>query len=357
MNKVINKKKILFFGELPPSTINGISFSNDLVISHLRDDYILDVVEEKSPLKYHNKRFLKVIPFFKYFVTILGKAITKKYAFFYLVFPTSTAGAFKVLSIVSYFWLFNRAKIIVHIHRGDFFDFYRKPFNKIMFNILKMMIYKIVVLSYRQKKDMELLGGNKISVLENSIPMEKTNIEKRPPEGFMRFVYVSHYIESKGILDLLKAFSDLSQNNPKIKLFCYGEYSDEKLKQKIEKYSSDNIIISNSIHGSAKMQRLSDADCLILPSWNEGQPIILLEAMSVSTPIIATQVGLVDEMLGEDYPFLCEPKSYDSIKDAILRFINYADKKNIGSRLHDIYWQKFNRKEHKQRTLALFNSN
>ena len=68
------------------------------------------------------------------------------------------------------------------------------------------------------------------------------------------------------------------------------------------------------------MRFMSAADVLVLPSYGEGLPTVLVEAGSISLPVIASAVGGIPELLGEDRGALLPSVSAPSIATAITSF-------------------------------------
>ena len=93
---------------------------------------------------------------------------------------------------------------------------------------------------------------------------------------------------------------------------------------------------------------------MILPSWNEGQPTIILEAMMMGTIILTTKVGLIGELLGDDYPFYFEPRDVASLRECISRFIEYKKKEELSNELKKIYFDNYSKKIHKEKLLKVF---
>lgn len=68
------------------------------------------------------------------------------------------------------------------------------------------------------------------------------------------------------------------------------------------------------------------ADIYILPSYNEGLPIAILEAMSYTHPIISTPVGGIPEVVKDHQNgILVEPGNLEQIKEALLFFIKHPE--------------------------------
>lgn len=354
VNDIGQRKKLLFWGLLPPVNINGIAISNQINLNHLSRLFQIEKIEEEYSIQNHGKiDFSKLKSIFRSIVRLIKKSRTTRYEYFYLVFSLSTGGAIKTLAIVATFRLLNRGKIVLHIHRGDFFThFYKSWLNKTIANFLLRMVQKVIILSEGQKNEFQSKFNRKFEVLPNSseIEFEYIPFERKKND----FIFVSNYLIDKGIIDLLEVFKNLVELYPNINLSTYGEFPDQFTKEAILKFSSSNIQIHDSIAGIEKYKKIAEADCLILPSWNEGQPLVLLEAMSVGTPIIATSVGLIPELLGSDYPYFSIPKDRQSLEKTILGFIESETNLIISGKLYDRYKAFFSLKKHEECLMQIF---
>lgn len=71
--------------------------------------------------------------------------------------------------------------------------------------------------------------------------------------------------------------------------------------------------------------QIARADCVVLPSYREGAPRALIEAAAMARPVITTDVpgcrSVVDDGVSG---FLCAAKSAESLRDAILRFLDLS---------------------------------
>lgn len=350
----MTRKRLIFFGELPPESVHGVAIANSLNLNMLKSSFEVEIVKEFNSLSEHDKVSLKkVIKVFKYNFVILSKAIFHKYEYFYLTFSISAFGSFKTLTAIICFRLFNRGKVVLHIHRGDFFTRFNK--NLINRTISKLVITfsdRIIVLSDNQKSEFEATYNTPCYILPNTIEIEyqpNLNIRKN-----CNFIYVSNYLVDKGIIELLEVFTKLLKQYQKITLKTYGAFSDTGLKEAILKFKSPEISIMGPINGINKFIEIAESDCLILPSWNEGQPIVLLEAMSVGTPIIATRVGLIPELLGTDYPFFTLPGNKGSLEQKMIQFINKENTNSISQNLNNRYLSIYSQKKHQEQLDNIF---
>jgi len=343
------KQSILFFGELTPNIVHGISLANSLNIGLLSKEFSIKIIEEKSDLKNHNKTNISKIKQIFSFANRIYKYNKKdKYNYFYTIFSLSTLGSLKTLILILSYILSGKDKIILHIHRGDFEIFYYKNIlNKFISKIIFRMINKLIVLSCNQKNEFsKYIDSSKIFILENSLleeyKMIKQNIESS------NFIYISNYIKEKGIYELLTVFKSYNDKY----LECFGSFVNNE--EDIRRYDSKNIKVNDFINGKNKFVKLNQADALILPSWNEGQPTIILEAMMMGTIVLTTKVGLIEELLGDDYPFYFKERDKISLQNCIKKFERYKDKEQLSKKLITIYYEKYSKYIHEQKLVKIF---
>lgn len=348
------KPKILFYGEFQSTAINGVSVANEINISMLQKSFSIDVIEEHVDFQQHSK--ISVLKAYKNLVSlwlILNKSFSCNYSYFYSVFSLSTFGGLKTLFAIICFRIFNSGEVVLHIHRGDFFSrFYKGFVNRKIAWLIFRITHKVIVLSERSKTDIERAFNNSCVVLNNTVSFEY-NVDYTKKQN-VKFLYISNYLIEKGIIDLLEAFSKLCLIYPNISLQTYGTFSDQHLKEIILSFNSSNIEIFETISGIEKFEKIAKADCIILPSWNEGQPIIILEAMSVGVPVIATNVGLIPDLLGSNYPYLANPKDPKSLVETVTKFINAKNNHDISNVLKNQYFEKYCKRKHEEDLLKIF---
>jgi glycosyltransferase involved in cell wall biosynthesis len=148
----------------------------------------------------------------------------------------------------------------------------------------------------------------------------------------------------KGVMNLLFAIPEIL-NHRKDLLFLIG--GEGVLKEKIESY-----IIENELYENVKLtgwiqhkdipQYLSQLKLLVLPSYTEGLPNIIIEAMACGTPVIATAVGAIpDIIIDKKTGFIMENNTPTSISDAILRALNDPELDEISKSSHLLVVNKF----------------
>lgn len=148
----------------------------------------------------------------------------------------------------------------------------------------------------------------------------------------------------KGVMNLLFAIPEIL-NHRKDLLFLIG--GEGVLKEKIESYIienelSENVKLTGWIQHKDIPHYLSQLKLLVLPSYTEGLPNIIIEAMACGTPVIATAVGAIpDIIIDEKTGFIMENNTPTSISDAILRALNDPELDEISKSSHLLVVNKF----------------
>ena len=92
---------LFFFGELPPNAVNGISLSNEMNLSILKEYFTIKIVEEIVPLKFHNKfSMFKLFLQVKNITYAIKSLFMNKYDYLYLSYPVSLMGSIKILILI-----------------------------------------------------------------------------------------------------------------------------------------------------------------------------------------------------------------------------------------------------------------
>lgn len=228
-----------------------------------------------------------------------------------------------------------RVPVVLHLHGGEFQVFYEKECGFIVKKLVRSTFKKadfVVVLSMSWadwvKKS---FAQNKVMVIEN--PVILPNCNRRENDVYFNIVFMGKVSEKKGVFDLVEVFSSVVDDLPDARLIVAGEGDVEKLKNIVcAKQIENKVEIVGWVSGAEKITILNNASVFVLPSYNEGLPIGLLEAMSYGVPVIASNVGGIPELISDEINgCLIDPGDLGLLKSHIELF--YMDKlraKKIG---------------------------
>lgn len=119
-----------------------------------------------------------------------------------------------------------------------------------------------------------------------------------------RLVYIARVVPIKGLLDLLSSMHILRDRGyPNLHLDVLGptEHVPEYYEACLAKIEALGLHDQVTIHGTVNVREMLDQfDLLVLPSYNEGQPIVILEAMAAGIPTVGSDVGGVAQQIADD---------------------------------------------------------
>ena len=145
--------------------------------------------------------------------------------------------------------------------------------------------------------------------------------------------YIGILSELKGVLNFVKAISDISEERDEIKFLVGGN---GPLRDKIEKYLDENDLNGKKVELRSWIPHdelpdyLNKLKLLILPSYTEGLPNIILETMACGTPVLATPVGAIPDVIKDgETGFIMENNSPECIARNVIRALNHPNLEKI----------------------------
>jgi len=204
-------------------------------------------------------------------------------------------------------------KLYLYIHRGDLDSNYKESlFKKIMINIILNNSFKIILLSDKFSKDISLKNMKKKTfIIANSLSRKDYIISRelynrkqtyiKNNIKIINFIFTGNVHKSKGIHNVIKSIEKFNQQNKsqKIKLDIYGmSFEDINCADPL-------IIYKGKLENKNRLEVMSKYDFLISASISEGLPITLIECMAIGLPFITTNVGAIEDLLIDNYPYIC----------------------------------------------------
>lgn len=161
--------------------------------------------------------------------------------------------------------------------------------------------------------------------LVNGSGVDLNFFRESPIRNYNKFLFVGRLLKDKGVLDFIDAARLIKKEYPKVEFHIVG-WIDESYKKSISKKHLQSWVDENLVffHGFQKDLRpfLEDCYCLVHPSYHEGTPRAVLEAMSTGRPIITTDApGCRDTIVHNKNGFLVPINSPNEITIAIKKLI------------------------------------
>lgn len=214
---------------------------------------------------------------------------------------------FRKLIIVFLSKIFNK-KVILHLHGSEFKMFYDNSdrITKLLIRYILRSSSVVITLGDYWKKVVEDIEPTVCTeVFRNAvnIPKYKVNLNN---EKF-NVLFLGVLIKRKGIYELIEAIKIMRDKNllesARLNFLIGGTGPEEsEVLKKIDKYGlNDYIEMLGWVDEKDKEDICKKSQLLVLPSYNEGLPMSILEAMSYGMPVIATDVGSINEVVVNDF--------------------------------------------------------
>lgn len=223
-----------------------------------------------------------------------------------------------------------RKKTINHIHSGNFSRFYdsSNPIVKRLIRFFLKLNDVTIVVSGSWKAYFETVFHLKnVHKLNNIItpPAPNGQYHAAAKNGLVYFLFLGMIHPNKGIFDLLQVLTDhRAELSNRIKLFIGGNGQTGQLMKTIEAAGLEEMVeFKGWVTGSEKDHLFQYSDVFVLPSYFEGSPVAVLEAMSYGAPVISTTVGGIPEIVQPGLNgWLHRPGDQGALLEAILYYIN-----------------------------------
>ena len=225
---------------------------------------------------------------------------------------------------------FYKTKPIVHYHCGTLPKMLMS--NGVMRKLLVTTLnksYKSIVLDEESYQAILNAGFNNVVKIGNSF---NSMIEELDDSCIMRndneILFVGHNVREKGLFELIEAFSTIEG----ITLNIYGPQNENvqnEINEKLNQNPFKGEINFKGLQPSKEIYHaMRKASLFVLPTYTEGFPYVIVEAMASGCPIISTPVGAIEEMLtlgDELLGYLVEPKNVESLRNQILYCLKHRE--------------------------------
>lgn len=239
-----------------------------------------------------------------------------------------------------------RRPSILHMHGASFIEFYEG---------MPASVRRLITYQFRKADRFVVLGTawhryfvervgldpERVLVLHNAVP-DPGKPTSPPARDHCRLLFAGALIERKGLADLFAALARLKDLKWHLEVAGNGTVGPWQ-QLAAESGLADRITFAGWIESTEVHRRLDACDALVLPSHNEGLPMVILEAMAHGRPVIATDVGsVVDAVQHDRTGLVVPPRDRNALAAALRRLIGDADlRRSFGSAARGLYEQQF----------------
>lgn len=218
--------------------------------------------------------------------------------------------------------------VILHLHGSEMKPFYnaQRPFVQRLIRRHLEQAAAVVVLSESWREFVgSIAPAAKITVVPNYVIVPPA--ADRAQRAGQDILFLGLVGQRKGVFDLIPAFARIAGQFPEARLIIGGNGETAEAERLVAEHGMQRRIeLAGWVSGEAKSRLLNASGIYILPSYNEGLPMSVLEAMAADLPVITTKVGGIPELVTDGIDgLLVDAGDRDALAAAMAQMLGDAD--------------------------------
>ncbi len=229
----------------------------------------------------------------------------------------TTSGSLALIRDILFLMILKNRNVrsVYHLHFGRIPEIFRNGGTeaKLMKKALSLADSVITIDLHTYKAVLNCCEEKKVHYIPNPVelPYEASEVESK------RVLFLGNVLKTKGIEELLTAWSAVCSSHTDWELYIAGSCNETYKNYLLDNFSFNNVKILGYLDHNNAMKVLSESSVLVLPSYTEGFPNVILEAMIRSKAVLATDVGAISDMLSDNCGLVVKPKDADGLASAL----------------------------------------
>ena len=253
---------------------------------------------------------------------------------------------------------------IVHLHSSSLMEFYQNSSPAVRRRITRLFSQcaGVVVLGERwRQRVIQIAPEAVIYPLPNTVLIPPCSSQQQVHR--VTFLYLGVLVERKGVMDLLTAVAQLRREEAfdgSNAHFVIGGSGECEHEQQLRRYAAeheleDMVTFTGWLSPQHKEQQLLSSQVLVLPSYNEGLPVAVLEGISYGLAVAATDVGDVSQVVRDgENGFLFAPGDIEALKRCLRALMQSSLRERMGAKSREMARQQLDERRYFARLAKIY---
>lgn len=222
-----------------------------------------------------------------------------------------------------------KCTIVAHFHNKPPLSFTRKWYNQLLYNIFFRGVHTIFLANCLAETFKDYLQPQLVHICPNGMPDSVQKTLSKHVNNSYTFLFLSNMMEEKGVIVLLEACALLKKRGCDFICDFLGQWSDiteyRFISMTEEQGLSERVHAYGGVYGQEKSKYFSQADAFVFPTYYSAEclPLVLIEAMQYSLPIISTPEGGIPDVIDDKVGFLVEQRNSIALADKMQYLIEH----------------------------------
>jgi glycosyltransferase involved in cell wall biosynthesis len=307
----------------PPFTGGIRSFLHSLSQSRVLADYGVDFLDNDIPDKVREKK-CRLFFTLRSLASLLAKLLTFRYRLVHI--HCSDRLSFYEKSAFMLCCRCFAARTVMHIHTGRFPGFYEQSGCKVLVRFLLNRATAIITTSRETRQFFQQTCKSQVFQVPNCVSPIFFDLEPLPQQERRDILFLGYINPAKGIFELLQAVKLLRKLGHDNRVLLVGSEQIPGSVDRVRHFISGEGIKGVELGGEATPEEVAgycrSSAIFVLPSYSEGLPISMLEAMASGLPVVASRVGGIPEIVTEEENgLLVAPRDVEGLARALIRLL------------------------------------
>ena len=219
-------------------------------------------------------------------------------------------------------------KLLLHVHPSHFWDYLHSRsalMQKFILTTLRCADGIIFANQNLVERFQPLLRDQRLYYLENPIDLRSYPLSANSRKE--QSLFLGAILKGKGVYDIVRAAPRVIAKRPGWRFIFCGDHELARLQQVVaEQGLTDHFEFHPWLGLKAKLRLLHESAMLLLPSYSEGFPMVVLEAMASGLPVITTPVGgMAFTLRDQEQVLFTEPRNPVMLAEKILYLADHPD--------------------------------